>query len=188
MSAAEGIESNALRLGVQRLAAILHYPRTINQSIKFYCTRKFKYWSGTAKDQLVNDSCTRSRVIKQYRRVLKFVTKIKRKSKKKKHLRILHNRTKSNEKKHIICTKSRVSDITGNYLGNKRTLTIKAKLHAYSLRAQKKENGRRKFLAGRRLISQTSRWLYRHPVTKMFMLNHEKYDVFFYANSSSLLQ
>ena len=25
----------------------------INQSIKFYFTRKFKYWSGTAKDQLV---------------------------------------------------------------------------------------------------------------------------------------
>ena len=72
------------------------FAHTVNQSIKFYFTRKFKYWSRTAKDQLVAYvSCTRSKVIKQYRRVLKFVTKIKKKT----LLRLIHYRTKSNEKK-----------------------------------------------------------------------------------------
>ena len=117
----------------------------------------------------------------------------KTKKKKKTHLRILHNRTKLNEKKtnhlhqkHINCTKSRVLDNTGNNLGNKRMLTIKAKLHAYNLRTQKKKWEEK--ILSRKTISQTSRWLYHHPVTKMFMLKYKKYDVFFYVNSSSLLQ
>ena len=40
----------------------------------------------------------------------------------------------------VNCIKSKILDNTGNNLGNKRTLTIKAKLHAYNMRTQKKRN------------------------------------------------
>ena len=40
---------------------------------------------------------------------------------------------------------------------------------------RKKETWYEKIFS-RKTISQTSRWLYRHPVTKMFVLKHEKYE------------
>ena len=63
---------------------------------------------------------------------------------------MIHNRTKSNEKKLIICTKSRVSDNTGNNLG-KKNVNYKSQTACLQLVNTEKKNGR-KFLAGRRFL------------------------------------